>query len=185
MTNNNYGKMTERGTLEYAPRMFIEGTKVVVPRIDDDAAYASRGWYKIVDEEPDYDPSLKHPVRSGWTVDDEMMTLTATYNLVDNLPERKYKEVKKYSKLKMTLFLIDKQIWPSVKTYLEEIGYYDLFVMAQYFLENDPYFVRGVQMFKTQFAEQIEDMDTTIQQMLQYAEDGFETVLDDEEQTNA
>lgn len=183
MTNKNYGKLTERGTLERAPRTFVEGTRVVVPRIDDDAAYASRGWYKIIDEEPeDYDPELKHPVRSGWTTDDEAMTLSAIYTLVDNPPQQKYKEVKKYSKLKMTLFLIDKKIWPSVKAYLEEIGYYDLFVMAQYFLENDQYFVSGIEMFKTQFADQIEDMESIVQQMLQYAEDGFETVLEEDEQ---
>lgn len=48
-----------------------------------------------------------------------------------------HKDVAKYSKLKMVLFLTKQGIWSTVKQFLEQAGYYDLFVMAQYFLEND------------------------------------------------
>jgi hypothetical protein len=35
---------------------------------------------------------------------------------------------------------MEQGIWNDVKGFLEKIGYYDLFVMAQYFLDTDDYF---------------------------------------------
>jgi len=39
-------------------------------------------------------------------------------------------------------------IWIGLKTFLERLGYYDLFVMAVYFLENDKFFIQGLEAFK-------------------------------------
>lgn len=63
-----------------------------------------------------------------------------------------------------------------MKAYLEKIDYYDLFVMAQYFLENDEYFTKGVEQFKEAFREEIENVDELVEQMQAFAEDGYETV---------
>ena len=49
MQNRNYGRKTDSGGIEYAPRKFIEDGNIIVPRIDDDEAYVSRGWYKVID----------------------------------------------------------------------------------------------------------------------------------------
>lgn len=40
----------------------------------------------------------------------------------------------------MTLFCMEQNIWTDVKEFLKKVGYYDLFVMAQYFLDTDDYF---------------------------------------------
>ena len=55
MLNKNYGDVTEAGGIKYAPRKFIEGDGVFVPRVDDDEAYFARGWFKVIDNKPEYD----------------------------------------------------------------------------------------------------------------------------------
>lgn len=43
---------------------------------------------------------------------------------------------------------MDHGIWESLKSYITELGYYDLFVMAVVFLENDKFFMAGLQSYK-------------------------------------
>ena len=88
------------------------------------------------------------------------------------------KPQKKYSKLKITLFAMNVGLWNSIKEWLQEIGYYDLFVMAQYFLSSDQYFVQAIQMFKEKFRDVVEgemaqDIDELIDNMLEFSFDGI------------
>lgn len=171
--NKKFAKL-QNGKLQYAPRVFHEESAILVPKIDDVAFYLARGWLEVSDEEPeDYDPSEKYPVRTGWTEDVENGKLVAVYELRDAVKQPEAIQVKKLSKLKITLFCIQHEIWDSVKTYLEQIGYYDLFVMAQYFLENDSYFTQGVAQFKEAFRDKIPDVDEVASQMIAFAEDGY------------
>lgn len=84
----------------------------------------------------------------------------------------------------MTLFCIEQNIWTDVKEYLEAIGYYDLFVMAQYFLDTDDYFKRGIKMFTDMYKEKMPDIDvdSLVEAMLNFAFDGYEILNEDAEE---
>lgn len=105
---------------------------------------------------------------------------------IEPLTGPRYKEVKRFSKLKITLFCMEQKIWKDVKEYLQKIGYYDLFVMAQYFLESDEYFIKGIESFKEAYCDinnTKEELDDLVEAMYKFAEDGTEQVevLEDEE----
>lgn len=179
MLNKNYGKKNQNGSIEFAPRKFVEDGNIFVPRIDDDEAYASRGWLKIVDVKPEYDPTKKMLKLVDWLEDLRLMTLTAQYEIVD-LPSPSIRQVRRFSKLKLVEFCMQKKIWTDLKSFLENRGYYDLFVMAVYFLENDKFFLQGLQAFKdykTQDPEyDAETLNRLISQALLYSFDGMQDV---------
>ena len=181
MLNKNYGKLTSSNSIQYAPRSFRENDSLIVPRIDDDEAYFARGWFKVINNEPEYDAVSQVVYIKDWTIDTEAKTVTANY-VVTPLPKDTRKKAKKYSKLRITLFCMQQNIWEKVKRFLEHIGYYDLFVMAQYFLDTDDYFQQGISMFKQQYIEDggtAEEIDSLVQTMLNFAFDGYEIINED------
>ena len=181
MLNKNYGKLTSSNSIQYAPRSFHENDSLVVPRIDDDEAYFARGWFKVINNKPEYDAVSQIVYIKDWTKDIEAKTVTANY-VVAPRPEDTRKKAKKYSKLRMTLFCMQQDIWEKVKRFLEHIGYYDLFVMAQYFLDTDDYFQQGISMFKQQYIEDggtAEEVDSLVETMLNFAFDGYEILNED------
>ena len=181
MLNKNYGKLTSSNSIQYAPRSFRENDSLVVPRIDDDEAYFARGWFKVINNKPEYDAVSQVVYIKDWTKDTEAKTVTANY-VVAPRPEDTRKKAKKYSKLRMTLFCMQQDIWEKVKGFLEHIGYYDLFVMAQYFLDTDDYFQQGISMFKQQYIEDggtAEEIDSLVETMLNFAFDGYEILNED------
>lgn len=178
LVNKNYGKLNEDGTIEYAPIKFFENNILIVPKKTDDEFYISRGWYIVQNEMPDYDPATQRCTFSEWRLHKESNSIIAMY-FVEPLTGPKYKEVKRFSKLKITLFCMEQNIWKDVKEYLEKIGYYDLFVMAQYFLESDEYFIKGIESFKEAYCDANntkEKLDDLIEAMYKFAEDGTEQV---------
>lgn len=48
-----------------------------------------------------------------------------------------------FSKLKVVAALIEAKLWPTVKEWIINSGLYDLYLAAQNFSEDDPYFIRG------------------------------------------
>ena len=186
MLNKNYGKRKQDGSIEYAPRKFIENGNIFVPRIDDDQAYAIRGWLKIIDIKPSYDTTKKMLHLISWIEDSIQMTLTAQYEIVD-IPSPTTVQVKRFSKLKLVAFCMEKKIWMDLKTFLRRLGYYDLFVMAVYFLENDKFFMQGLEAFKQYKAQDpkydSEVLQQLIQQALDAAFDGMQEVhIEEQEQ---
>ena len=187
MLNKNYGDLTESGGIKYAPRKFVEGDGMFIPRIDDDQAYFARGWFKVINNKPAYDVVSQMVYIKDWTKDTEAKTVTANY-VIESRPKDTRKKAKKYSKLRMTLFCMQHDIWEKVKGFLEHVGYYDLFVMAQYFLDTDDYFKQGISMFKQQYIEDggtSEEIDSLVETMLNFAFDGYEIIPDDAENKNA
>lgn len=81
MLNKNYGRASGNAGIEYAPRAFHESDSLVVPRIDDDEAYASRGWYRVINVRPSYDAAAKTCFITRWTVDENTKTITAEYTV--------------------------------------------------------------------------------------------------------
>ena len=56
-TNKRYGNLKNNNAIEYAPRSFVlDDGSVFIPKEDNDEAYFSHGWSKIVDERPEFDP---------------------------------------------------------------------------------------------------------------------------------
>lgn len=181
MLNKNYGKLTSSNSIQYAPRSFRENDSLVVPRIDDDQAYLTRGWYKVVNVKPQYDAVAQITYIKQWITNESEKTITAEY-VVNPRPVDTRKKAKKYSKLRMTLFCMEQGIWNDVKEFLEKIGYYDLFVMAQYFLDTDDYFQRGIAMFKDAYADvnhSKEEIESLIETMLGFSFDGYEILNED------
>lgn len=184
MLNKNYGKLTSSNSIQYAPRSFRENDSLVVPRIDDDEAYFTRGWFKVINNKPEYDVATQITYIKQWNLDENARTITAEY-VIQPRPEDTRKKAKKYSKLRITLFCMQQNIWEKVKGFLEHIGYYDLFVMAQYFLDTDDYFQQGISMFKQQYIEDggtAEEIDSLVQTMLNFAFDGYEILNEDAEE---
>ena len=181
MLNKNYGKLTSSNSVQYAPRSFRENDSLVVPRIDDDQAYLTRGWYKVVNVKPQYDAVTQITYIKQWITNESEKTITAEY-VVNPRPIDTRKKAKKYSKLRMTLFCMEQGIWNDVKEFLEKIGYYDLFVMAQYFLDTDDYFQRGIAMFEDAYADvnrSKEEIESLVETMLNFAFDGYEILNED------
>ena len=48
-----------------------------------------------------------------------------------------------YSKMKCVMALTKLGVWPQVKAWIESQGLYDLYLAAQDFREDNPYFVSG------------------------------------------
>lgn len=178
--NRQYGKLTVDGTLEYAPRSFIENDSIIVPKENDDSFYFERGYYKVIDNKPAFDSDTQYAKILKWNIDETIHTMTSVYVVrekenVNIQPNH----VKRYSKLKITLFCMEMGIWDSVKSYLEKIGYYDLFVMAAFFLESDEYFNKGLQMYTEAMVasgSSKDDIESLIENMKNFAYDGDVTV---------
>lgn len=184
MLNKNYGRLTPSKGIQYAPRSFHENDSLVVPRIDDDEAYFSRGWYKVINIKPQYDVVTQITYIKQWNLDENAKTITAEY-VIQPRPDDTRKKAKRYSKLKMTIFCMEQKIWDDVKRFLEGTGYYDLFVMAQYFLDTDEYFQRGIKAFLEAYESEEhpkEELEALVETMLQFAFDGYEILDEDAEE---
>lgn len=184
MENKNYAKLIDN-KIQYATRKFVENNKLIIAKIIDDEFYFSRGYYKVVDIIPHYDLSKQSIQILKWNINEENHTITSVYEVLDNVVQPiNNNQVRKFSKLKLTLFCIENNIWQDVKEYLEKIGYYDLFVMAVYFLETDEYFVKGLESFKQAYIDENrseQEIDMLIENMKKFAHDGY-VIVDEKSQ---
>lgn len=182
--NRRYGR-ARAGGIEYAPRVFSENGQVFVPREDDDQAYISRDWFKVVERRPEYDPAKYALKQTGWAEDGERKEAFITWEIVELPPTPHYVQVRRFSKLRLVEFCMERGIWANLKSYIEKLGYYDLFVMAVVFLENDKFFRAGLQAykdFKVSEGADPEEVQATIDAALDFAFDDYETVEAEEEE---
>ena len=139
--NRNYGKLVA-GEVEYAPAKITkdDGTVVMSPTAE---TYLAAGWKRIVDEPPAAEPG--HTVEvSGW--DETADSIVRIYKQVpDETPETK---ARVFSKLKLVAALKEADKWVLVKTWIEERGYYDFYVAAQNFREDNPLFTEALAAIK-------------------------------------
>jgi len=163
--NINYGKL-EKGRIQYAPSTLeVDGTVKVNPSA---ASYLAAGWKKVVDEPPVPDAADKEAQPSGWTETDT--TLVRVYKIVarkdaagdggseggtpsggggseggsqTNVPGHRI-----FSKLKVVAALKEADKWVLVKTWMEEKAYYDYYVAAQNFAEDNPLFAEALDAVK-------------------------------------
>ena len=148
--NMKYGKLTE-GQIVYAPESLdTEAGKLMNPS---EASYLAAGWKKVVANPPAAEDG-KAVVVSGWTEDGD--TLTCVYKQIempaspsgggqggDTPPAPAPVGKRIFSKLKLVAALKAADKWVLVKTWLEEKAYYDYYLAAQNFAEDNELFVEG------------------------------------------
>ena len=155
--NTNYGKLVDGGIVYAPPTLDTEDGKKMNPS---EASYLAAGWKKVVDEPPA--PENGCTVEpSAWNETDT--TLTRVYKQIpkpsqetpsggsgtgigrdSDMPSAPAPVGKRvFSKLKLVAALKAADKWVLVKTWLEEKSYYDYYLAAQNFAEDNALFVEG------------------------------------------
>ena len=139
--NMKYGRLF-RGDVEYAPDSLEEkdGTVVSNPSA---ATYLAAGWKRIVDEPPAPEAGCTVEV-SGWN--ETADSIVRVYKQVPSgTPETK---ARVFSKLKLVAALKESDKWVLVKTWIEEKGYWDYYLAAQNFREDNAMFAEALSAVK-------------------------------------
>ena len=139
--NMKYGRLF-RGDVEYAPDSLEEkdGTVVSNPSA---ATSLAAGWKRIVDEPPAPEPGCT-VCPSGW--DEGADAITRVYKQVPGEPTPAKGRV--FSKLKLVAALKAADKWVLVKTWIEERGYWDYYLAAQNFREDNEMFADALAAIK-------------------------------------
>ena len=180
--NTKYGKLTD-GQIVYAPgSLDTDAGKLMNPT---EASYLAAGWKKVVDEPPA--PNEGCTVEpSSWTETDT--TLTRVYKQVampapspdaggdqggagcgrdSDMPPTPLPIGKRiFSKLKLVAALKAADKWVLVKTWLEEKAYYDYYLAAQNFAEDNALFVEGRNAIKGYLGMTDEQIETILSQCI-------------------
>ena len=138
--NTKYGRLSN-GRIEYAPSALE--TEDGVKMNPSEASYLAAGWKKVVDVKPTVEAGHRIEV-SGWQESED--TLTCVYKVVAG--ETLSGGARVFSKLKLVAALKEADKWVLVKTWIEERGYYDFYVAAQNFREDNPLFTEALAAIK-------------------------------------
>ena len=139
--NKNYGKLAD-GEVEYAPAKITtdDGSVISNPSAE---TYLAAGWKHIVDEPPAAEPG--HTVQvSGW--DETADSIVRIYKQVPD--EATPDKARVFSKLKLVAALKEADKWVLVKTWIEERGYWDYYLAAHNFREDNPLFAEAIAAIK-------------------------------------
>ena len=139
--NTKYGRL-ENGRIEYAPASLE--TEDGVKMNPGEASYLAAGWKRVVDEPPAPEPGHRVEV-SGWREDGD--TLTCVYKVVPGEPQGA--ATRTFSKFKLVAALKAAGKWVLVKTWIEERGWWDYYLAAQNFREDNAMFAEAVAAIKS------------------------------------
>ena len=139
--NSNYGKLIG-GEVEYAPAKITldDGTVVSNPSAE---TYLAAGWKRIVDEPPKAEDGCTVEV-SGW--EETADSIVRIYKQVPDEPLPNKARV--FSKLKLVAALKAADKWVLVKTWIEERGWWDYYLAAQNFREDNEMFGEAIAAVK-------------------------------------
>lgn len=145
-----YGELVE-GKLELAPNTFKTENGVLTRPSHLD--YKARKYKPVLHTKaPQSTHKGKHWTTSGYIETDH--DIRTKWVLVDNPP-------RVFSKMKAVLALTEMGVWQAVKEWIDASGLTDVFLAAQAFKEDDPFFKKGLTALKEQLAltdEQIESL---------------------------
>ena len=161
--NRNYGKLVG-GEVEYAPAKITkdDGTVVSNPSAE---TYLAAGWKRIVDEPPKAEDGCTVEV-SGW--EETADSIVRIYKQVpDETPPEKPRV---FSKLKLVAALKAADKWVLVKTWIEERGWWDYYLAAQNFREDNEMFSNAVAAIKEYARMSDEDVEAILKNCI-YEED--------------
>lgn len=133
--NTKYGKLAN-GEIIYAPNQLTMAGGIKVNPTE--SSYLEAGWKKVIDEPPEAEDG-KHVEPTGWTENE--VSVTRVY--AQKPGTRGLAGPRTFSKLKMLLVLKRENLWILTKTWIEEYGLYDFYLAAQFFTEDNEYFLQG------------------------------------------
>ena len=141
--NTNYGKLV-KGAIVYAPSSLETPSGLIMnPKR---LSYLQAGW-KFLDLQPPVDPppeGREYRI-TGYT--ETATDIQAVFKLVPVVsPPRTF------SKLRLVTALTERGLWPAIRDWLEETGYYDLFAAAQDIREDHPQFAAALSAIRTRFS---------------------------------
>ena len=141
--NTNYGKLVN-GAIVYAPSSLDTPSGLIMnPKR---LSYLQAGW-KFLDLQPPVDPppeGREYRI-TGYT--ETATDIQAVFKLVPVVsPPRTF------SKLRFVTALTERNLWPAIRDWLEETGYYDLFAAAQDIREDHPQFAAALAAIRTRFS---------------------------------
>lgn len=145
----NYGTLID-SFLHLAPCAFmLHGAMVTNPKAEHFAALnaerAKQGlppYLPVVDERPTTD-AAHYAVATGWTRDGE------TWRRVYEVRELPPPPPRTFSKYKLVGALMQAQVWPQVKAWIESVpGAYDLYLAAEDISEDEPLLAQGIAAVK-------------------------------------
>ena len=139
--NRNYGKLVGC-EVEYAPAKITldDGTVVSNPSAE---TYLAAGWKRIVDEPSKAEDGCTVEV-SGW--EETADSIVRIYKQVPDEPLPTKARV--FSKLKLVAALKAADKWVLVKTWIEERGWWDYYLAAQNFREDNEMFGEAIAAVK-------------------------------------
>ena len=168
-----YGKLVE-GEIVYAPASLdTENGKLMNPSA---ASYLAAGWKKVVEEPPAPEEGMTVEV-SGWS--ETETALVRTYKQIpippqpeaegggqggDTPPAPAPVGKRIFSKLKLVAALKAADKWVLVKTWLEEKAYYDYYLAAQNFAEDNAMFLEGKAAIQRYLNMSDEDIEAILSQ---------------------
>lgn len=149
--NMAYGRLVD-GPLVYAPDT-LEGDGAVKVNPSRES-YLEAGWKEVVDEPPA--PKEGYEARpSGWKEDGDV--IRRVYKMVRRRAAKPPK-ARVFSKLKVVAALKEIGKWVLVKTWMEEYAYYDYYLAAQDFSEDNEKFGYAVGQLKELFGWSDDDL---------------------------
>ena len=178
--NTEYGRLVD-GKIVYAPQTL--GTEGVVKMNPSEESYLAAGWKKVVEDPPQANEGCTVEP-SGWT--ETETTLVRTYKQVpkpaapeaegggsggtgggrdSDMPSAPAPVGKRtFSKLKLVAALKAADKWVLVKTWLEEKSYYDYYLAAQNFAEDNELFAEGKAAIQRYLNMSDEDIEAILSQ---------------------
>ena len=173
--NTKYGKLVDGEVVYAPPTLDTEDGKKMNPS---EASYLAAGWKKVTDEPPVPEEGCTVEP-STWTETDT--TLVRVYKQVSmpapqsqdgagggrdsDMPSAPAPVGKRiFSKLKLVAALKAADKWVLVKTWLEEKAYYDYYLAAQNFAEDNELFVEGKAAIQRYLNMSDEDIEAILSQ---------------------
>jgi len=173
--NTKYGKLVDGEVVYAPPTLDTEDGKKMNPT---EASYLAAGWKRVTDEPPAPEEGCTVEP-STWTETDT--TLVRVYKQVpmpapqsqdgagggrdSDMPSAPAPVGKRiFSKLKLVAALKAADKWVLVKTWLEEKAYYDFYLAAQNFAEDNELFVEGRDAIKRYLGMSDEQIEAILSQ---------------------